>query len=249
MPGGLTTTPVAWRAAGAGLFWSIAGLAVLVAAEILAVLVVSVVRSLESGATHGPDDIRAVFYSGDAIGLAFPLALPLLALVLGVVARKRRRTSLSAYVAMRPLSLARLAPYLAALVLVFGLYELSARFVDLSESVDFWLNAFATAHWPLLLLLTFVLFAPLTEELLFRGFVLQCWLDARLPAPLAVVGTALLWAVAHIQYGLFDVAWIVVLGVLLGAARVGTGSLLAPLLLHALWNLVGYLQIRMYPSG
>jgi CAAX protease family protein len=82
-----------------------------------------------------------------------------------------------------------------------------------------------------------IIAAPLFEEAFFRGFLLK-GLESSFMGPIgAVVVTAGLWALIHVQYDAFGMATIFCLGLLLGTARVFTGSLLVPLGLHAFTNL------------
>jgi membrane protease YdiL (CAAX protease family) len=92
--------------------------------------------------------------------------------------------------------------------------------------------------------------APIVEEWLFRG-VIQQGLVARLGVPAGVVTTALLFAIGHggggfsAQSTAAVVAQIFVIGLTLGFARQATGSLLAPILLHAGVNAVGVLGLAL----
>ena len=68
----------------------------------------------------------------------------------------------------------------------------------------------------------------------------------RLQAGGAVVLTAFLWSVLHIQYGYYEIALIFSLGLVLGWVRLRTGSLYLAVAMHALVNLVGTLQMAGY---
>lgn len=81
------------------------------------------------------------------------------------------------------------------------------------------------------LLLRSMLLTPLCEELFFRGYLLQVLAPYGRRA--AVIATALVFAFAHVGRGLLPFA---LLGVLLGALTLRTGSLLAPLLVHGAYN-------------
>ena len=52
----------------------------------------------------------------------------------------------------------------------------------------------------------------------------------------AVVVTSVLWALLHLQYDVYGIFTILLVGLLLGAARIRTRSLVVPLALHALNN-------------
>jgi hypothetical protein len=77
---------------------------------------------------------------------------------------------------------------------------------------------------------------PAAEELIFRGTAFH-WLLPRIGAAATIVLTAIVWAVLHVQYQPGIIALIIIDGVLLGLARYRTGSVVAPLLMHILWNL------------
>ncbi|NJO85895.1 MAG: CPBP family intramembrane metalloprotease [Synechococcaceae cyanobacterium RM1_1_27] len=75
--------------------------------------------------------------------------------------------------------------------------------------------------------------APVFEEILFRGFVLPS-LSQRIPMTGAVLSTAVLFAAAHLS--LSDLLPLTALGLVLGVIYSRTRNLLAPILLHSLWN-------------
>ena len=81
------------------------------------------------------------------------------------------------------------------------------------------------------LLLKAMLLTPLCEELFFRGYLLAALAPYGRRA--AVLATALVFALAHVGRGPLPFA---LLGVLLAALTLRTGSLLAPLLVHGLYN-------------
>jgi membrane protease YdiL (CAAX protease family) len=86
------------------------------------------------------------------------------------------------------------------------------------------------------------LVGPASEELLMRGLAFE-----RLRrTPLRVTGTvivcAALWAAAHVQYEWSFVAMIFADGLMLGAARAQSGSVLLPFVLHAIGNLYSIWQ-------
>jgi hypothetical protein len=80
-----------------------------------------------------------------------------------------------------------------------------------------------------------VLLAPLLEELVFRGILFQLLLRRAGPGP-TVVGTALLFALAHGQYRGLDLVQVLADGIVLGLARLRTGSTRVPFWMHLLGN-------------
>lgn len=89
---------------------------------------------------------------------------------------------------------------------------------------------------PLLLLLVAVLVVvvvPVAEEVVFRRVLLD-WLRQRLPVPVAVVLTAVVFAAAHVLP--VAMVYVVFLGLAAGWLRVWHGTLWAPVALHAVNN-------------
>jgi membrane protease YdiL (CAAX protease family) len=80
------------------------------------------------------------------------------------------------------------------------------------------------------------LLGPMAEELLFRGVIFS-WLKERIPLTLTIVLTAVGWALLHWSYSWAVIGVIVIDGILLGAARARTGSVVPPIIMHALYNL------------
>lgn len=86
---------------------------------------------------------------------------------------------------------------------------------------------------PWLVVFAFVLLAPVAEELFFRGVVFNAWLRER-GRTWAYVGSALLFAVIHLS--VVTVLPIFLLGLALAWVYRRTGSLLAPMAMHATVN-------------
>jgi membrane protease YdiL (CAAX protease family) len=86
---------------------------------------------------------------------------------------------------------------------------------------------------PWLVVFAIVLFAPVTEELFFRGIVFNAWLREA-GRPWAYVGSAALFALIHLS--LVSLLPIFLLGLALAWAYQRTRSLLTPIVMHATVN-------------
>jgi uncharacterized protein len=75
--------------------------------------------------------------------------------------------------------------------------------------------------------------APFFEEILFRGFLLPS-LTRYLPVWGAIIASGLLFAIAHLS--LSEILPLTALGIVLGVVYTRSRNLLAPMLLHSLWN-------------
>ena len=93
---------------------------------------------------------------------------------------------------------------------------------------------------------TAALAAPLFEEFLFRGFLLPS-LTRYLPVWGAIVASSLLFAIAHLS--LSEILPLTVLGMILGVVYTRSRNLLAPMLLHSLWNSGTLLSLFILGSG
>jgi membrane protease YdiL (CAAX protease family) len=74
---------------------------------------------------------------------------------------------------------------------------------------------------------------PIAEEFFFRGAFLGV-VRRRFGAAVAVIVTAIVFALIHVQYDW--PIWILVHGLLYAACRISSGSLYLPILLHGLGN-------------
>ena len=95
----------------------------------------------------------------------------------------------------------------------------------------------------LLTLLKSALLVPVLEELFFRGYLLHAM--KRFGEPRAAAVSALCFALVHL--GGTPCAWVMyaAMGLLLAALTLRTGSLLAPMLVHAVYNLTLVLLSEM----
>jgi uncharacterized protein len=117
------------------------------------------------------------------------------------------------------------------------------------EDPGFTVDAFKTSVWPGLFGVAVVIFAPLFEETFFRGFLFKGLKESAVGAVGTILLTSLLWALLHLQYNIFGMAQIFVLGLVFGAIRLKTNSLWAPLSLHVFWNLAALISAAIIVKG
>ncbi len=157
----------------------------------------------------------------------------------------RRGTSLSDYLGLKPASGKQLFRWCLALMalaaLSDGLTALLGRPL-VPHVVEDW---YKTAWFPPLLWLAVVVLAPLSEEVFFRGFLFAGISHSPMGGVGAILLTSFLWAVIHIQYDWYGVASIFAAGLLLGYARLKTGSIVPTILMHTLMNLAAMVQVAI----
>lgn len=167
---------------------------------------------------------------------AFVTTVICCALVAGV-AKLKKHSVLTDYLALRPVAFGTLLGWIGVTLGFAALSDVISILVGRPVVPEFMLSAYATAKPVWMLWVAIVIAAPLFEEAFFRGFLLKGFESSFLRPVGAVLVTATLWAAIHIQYELPEIASIFVLGLLLGAARLRTGSLAVPVAMHATSNL------------
>ena len=108
----------------------------------------------------------------------------------------------------------------------------------------------APAALPIIAVLVVVI-APIAEEIAFRGFLWRGLIHSRLGLHGTVAVTTVIFALLHaFQYGWFELLLVGGLGAILGYSRHLSRSLLVPMLIHFLNNLVAMAMLSfLYFSG
>jgi CAAX protease family protein len=100
----------------------------------------------------------------------------------------------------------------------------------------------SAAGWLPWLWIAVVVVTPVGEEALFRGFLFRGWHRSPRDVWPVIVATSLLWSLSHLQYDLFVIGQIFVVGMILGWFRWVTDSTLLTMLLHGLVNCEGMFE-------
>lgn len=89
----------------------------------------------------------------------------------------------------------------------------------------------------LMLLFAFSVAAPMSEEVLARGFLFRGWSASFLRVPGAILLSSLVWTVVHLQYDFYFLAEVFTIGLWFGYMRYRANSLWLTIVLHALNNM------------
>jgi len=100
---------------------------------------------------------------------------------------------------------------------------------------------------PVIAALAIGLGAPLSEELLFRGYLLSSATATRIPFWPSALLVNVAWTALHIQYSLVGLLEVFVIGLYLSWLMQRTGSLRVPLFCHALYNSALFVIMRFAP--
>lgn len=98
-------------------------------------------------------------------------------------------------------------------------------------------------HWWLTILVISI-GAPLSEELLFRGFLFSALMRTRLGFPGAAVLSTIAWTSLHLGYSVTSLLLVFFIGLLFCFLLWRTGSIRVPLACHAAYNLAVLALIR-----
>jgi membrane protease YdiL (CAAX protease family) len=121
----------------------------------------------------------------------------------------------------------------------------ASRLFGLNPVTQFQFDIYRSARaegWLPWLWLAIVVVGPIGEETLFRGFLFRGWHRSPRDAWVAIIVTALLWALSHAQYNVYFMGQVFAFGLLLGWFRFKSGSTILTILLHGLLNLEAMLE-------
>ena len=167
-----------------------------------------------------------------------------------VIAAARLRDGMNArsYLGLGPVSGKELARWVLATIVIVAQTDLVLYLAKGELLPGEWVAIYRSVQSPALFWLALVVATPVFEELLFRGFVFAGIQASRLGGFGAVAITAMIWTLAHGQSDPLEFAIIFILGVMLGIARLRTGSILATMTMHMLINLISVCEMAWLAS-
>jgi hypothetical protein len=153
-------------------------------------------------------------------------------------AAMRRGMALRDYLGLNPVAWRTLALWLGALLVFIVASDSVTILLGRPVVPDVLLEVYRTAGIPVLLWFVLIVVAPVSEELIVRGFIFKGLQHSPVGDLGAVVLTALCWAVIHVQYDAYGVGLL-----LLGCARLRTRSVVPGMVMHAVMNLVAGVEV------
>src|ERR1700681_1639158 len=195
----------------------------------------------------GPIDMAAairVVGGRLTILLAVVMGVPAVILALWIAIRPTR-TPFADYLALRGTSWKMLLIGIAAMVVLVMGWDLVSRALGREVQPGFMGDVLKSAQadgsvW--LLVIAFCVAAPMSEELLARGFLYRGWSESFLRVPGAILLSSLAWTALHLQYDWFFFAEVFSIGLLLGYMRYRSGSTWLTVIVHGLNNLAAVVQ-------
>lgn len=242
------STPAAPRwGPAATLFWTAFVLSLFYALQVVFFGII-LGASSPPGRTPGESEIARLAANGDFIAAAIFVVDPLCLLALLGIVKARPGATFADSLAAEPPPAGWMRTWIPALLVFAVASDMLTWVLGKPIVPEFMQVAWATAE-KVSLTIAVAAVAPVTEELIFRGFLISGLRPTRLGASGAVLVSAFAWAAIHGQYGFYEMATIFALGVLLGTARMKTGSVLVPIALHALSNVISTVETMIQAAS
>jgi len=200
------------------------------------------------------ESINKFALDGDLLGLAeIPAAIIGVSLIL-FFASLRKPLSTKNYLHLHWPGTGTILKWLG--IMFLGMIAMQIAMVSLgAETPSFMTDVYGSTEHKWVLWIAVIIGAPFFEEFLFRGFLfeglkhfLSKITNARIGTIITVISTAGIWAVIHMQYGWAEISSIFFVGILLGIARLKTGSLYVPIAMHMMMNLLASVAMEFQPE-
>jgi len=224
----------------ATIVWGVAGFCIWFMAQ-FAVIIGYVMTHPE---TSDAAVMRAMATNGFLLALVTIVAGPAWIAVMAIAARWRgwRVADYLALVVPRRSDFAFGFACMAALLIAFDVLTYATG-RDLVPAFMF--ESYKTARASGTMVLFFiavVIIGPVTEEIVFRGFLFRGLSASFLGVAGTLIATSVAWALMHVQYDALIIAQIFLIGLLLGWLRWASGSTLLTIWLHVLTNFVALIE-------
>jgi len=204
--------------------------------------------SMPPGRTPGESEIARMAGNGDFIAAAIFVVDPLCLLALLGIVKARPGATFADSLAVVPPPVGWYRTWIPMVVAFAMASDMLTWLLGKPIVPEFMQVAWASAE-KVSFTLAVAAVAPVTEELIFRGFLISGLRPTRLGASGAVLVSSLAWALIHGQYDFYGMATIFALGVLLGTARMKTGSVVVPIALHGFSNIISTIETMVQASG
>ena len=200
----------------------------------------------------GADGVEQLLYevqnNGVVISLATISTLIICGLMTAGIAALKKGSRPGQYLGLRQVDGKTVGNWSAMLIALVLLSDVLTTLLGKPVVPVFVTHLYHTTKPVWLLWIAFIISAPLFEELFFRGFLFAGFSGSLLGPAGAIVVTSALWSMIHLQYDLYGILTVFVLGLFLGYARHSSGSTLLTMGLHSFANFIATLEAA-YISG
>lgn len=238
--------PRTWKLLGTALWGGLAFGAMSMAQVFALMAILAVYTDLDVSEAN----LKAIAEHGGTIAVTVLAGLPVGLAVLWVAIRLARQ-SFAGYLALRWPSPREIAIALAVSAVLLVALDTAAYLFGYPLAPDFSLKSVRSARDSGLIWLALIgvcVAAPLGEELIFRGFIYRGWSVTFLKPAGAIILSAALFALIHVQYEWFYLAGIFAIGLLFGYLRYWSNSTWLTIIMHSFYNLTASLQALWFIS-
>ncbi|MBC8193809.1 MAG: CPBP family intramembrane metalloprotease [FCB group bacterium] len=189
------------------------------------------------------DRLRSeILYNGDLLIFSLitstAICIPLILLVI----KLKQGTNIKEYLGIKMVQLPVLKRWLIIIVTLVFINDSITLLIGKPIVPEFMTIALGSTTSIFGMCLALTVFAPLFEELLFRGFLFSGISSTKIGHIGAIIITSISWATIHLQYDLYWIFSIFIFGMVLGVARYKSGSVILVFGLHAFNNLISFIE-------
>lgn len=217
------------------------------------VVVGTLVAGIYVGATHGALSSEALSealantqFDGMAISLSAFVTTAVCGSLIVIVVKLKRGADLSEYLGLSVPSWRETGKWLLLFAALLACLDLLTYALGKPIVPEFMWRVYGSTESRWILWIALIVAAPLIEELFFRGFLIKGISASPIGPVGAVILTSAVWAMIHMQYDLYGITTIFVMGLVLGAARIMSGSTILTIFLHAFANFVATVETVIY---
>lgn len=238
-------------------FWPTVGFSLIIfivytIIQVIILVVFAVVAALRTQNFNIEQYAKGLESNGLFLSIATSAAAPFTIGAVVLFAKIRRQITLKEYLGLHRVGWKEMFKWCLIVLVFAGCFDTLTYLLGRSVVPEFMLGAYKSAYFTPLLWFALVIAAPLTEEILFRGFLFKGIEHSRMGPVGAVIISALAWSVIHLQYDAYGLSGIFAGGLLLGFARFKSKSIYPPIVMHALQNILATVEVviclRMTPG-
>jgi uncharacterized protein len=223
----------------ATILWGFGIFAVFVMAQTISIVVAVL---MDAGTAQGGavvmERLKEAEKNGTLISIATYCSTIICCGAIAVAIAAKDRATFKGYLNLNSVSLRSALLWIGGMIAILVMIDMLTSALQRPVVPDFVAAVYKTSNPVWLIWGATVVAAPLFEEMFFRGFLFKGFQASVLGPAGAILLTSFLWAVIHLQYDLYGIVTIFLLGLIIGAARVATGSLYVPLAMHSITNVI-----------
>jgi uncharacterized protein len=232
-----------WSGFWSGLIWYAVGFICIQVSYILAGIVLIAIECARVGVELSKSRITQIFFGGDTLSIAFVFLLPVMIAMLAFVVKKRRKQPLLIYLGFRDVTKSVLASWLLIAGVLLSISFVCGKVLNRPPVPEWFLTAYSSAKMVWLFWLSVTVIGPISEELLYRGYIIKVWEKSLIGPIFGTLFLSVLWAATHLQYDFYDMAWVFIFGTVLCISRLRTKSIYPAIVMHIAWNTASYFMM------